>query len=52
MDRVSAYPRYPCDPSPPPLERAVAMANASCGDGANLRPSGARCTRKVSGYAA
>ena len=51
MDRVSAYPRYPCGPSPPPPERAVYMTAASCGDDANLRPVSARCIRKVSGYA-
>ena len=51
MDRVSAYPRYPCGPSPPPPERAVSMTAASCGDDANLRPCGARCIRKVSGDA-
>ena len=51
MDRVSAYPRYPCGPSPPPPGRAVSMTAASCGDDANLRPCGARCIRKVSGDA-
>ena len=38
MDRVSTYPRYPCCPSPPPLEHAVSMTVGSCGDGANLCP--------------
>ena len=38
MDRLSTYPRYPCDPSSPPLERAVSVTVCSCGDDANLCP--------------